>query len=319
MTESAQHATHVILGTGQLGLAVMDALAARGGPVTAVNRSGTVGEPLPDGVSVRQADLSDPDSVESVARGAEVVFFCAVPPYTDWTEQFPPLAQSVIEGVGRTGARLIFGDNPYMYGPTGGAPIREDLPYAATGGKGRTRAQVANMLLDAHKSGQVQVAIGRASDFFGPRVTGSALGERVFGSALEGKTVDVLGNIDLPHTYTYIRDFADALITLSTNEEALGQAWHVPDAKTTTTRQWLDMIGEQVGHPLKTRSAGKWMITVLGLFNPEIREMKELTYEFVEPYVVDDSKFRQAFGGEATEPSRAIEETLDWYRQHFIQ
>ena len=319
VNEPASRAARVVFGTGQLGLAVMDALAGSGTNVTIVNRSGTIGEPLPDGVELLRADLSDPASVESAARGADVVFFCANPPYTDWPEKFLPLTQSVIEGVGRAGANLVFGDNLYMYGPTGGAPLREDLPYAAAGAKGRARAQVANLLLDAHNAGQVRVAIGRASDFFGPRVTGSALGERVFGHALSGKTVDVLGNIDLPHTYTYIRDFATALITVAASPEAYGQAWHIPNAETMSTRQWLDLIGEQVGHPLKTRSAGKMMITVLGLFNAEIREMKEMAYEFTQPFVVDDSKYRQAFGAEATAPGVAIKETLDWYRQNYAQ
>jgi nucleoside-diphosphate-sugar epimerase len=318
MAQSERPVENVILGAGQLGLAVMDTLVAAGNQVVMVNRSGTVDEPLPAGVSVLQADLTDPDSVASVAREAEIVFFCAAPPYADWSEQFPPLARSVIEGVGRTGAKLVFGDNLYMYGPTGGAPIREDLPYAATGRKGHTRAQLAAMLLDAHTSGQVQVTIGRGSDFFGPRVTGSALGERVFGAALQDKTVDVLGNIDLPHTYTYIRDFADALVTLSRHEAAYGEAWHVPNAETMTTQQWLEIIAEQVGHPLKIRSAGKWMVAALGLFNPELREMKEMFYEFDQPYIVDDSKFRQAFGGDVTEPRIAIAETLDWYRQHYV-
>ena len=36
-------------------------------------------------------------------------------------------------------------------------------------------------LLDAHRAGQVEVAIGRASDYFGPGATQSALGETVFG------------------------------------------------------------------------------------------------------------------------------------------
>jgi nucleoside-diphosphate-sugar epimerase len=319
MTESEKNASHVVLGTGQLGLAVMDALLTNDEKVAIVNRSGKVTEPTADTVSVLQADLSDPDSVANVTSNADTVFFCAAPPYTDWPEQFPVMTQAVIDGVSRTGAKLVFGDNLYMYGPTGSKPIREDLPYAATGSKGTARAQVANILMDADKAGQVQVAIGRASDFFGPRVTGSVLGERVFGAALEGTTVDVLGNIDLPHTYTYIRDFASALVTLSSREEAYGQAWNVPNAKTLTTQQWLDMIGEQVGHPLKTRSAGALMITVLGLFNPALREMKEMMYEFTEPYIVDDTKFLEAFGGEPTEPKVAVEKTLDWYRQHWSQ
>ena len=315
MSETNRTDQHIILGAGQLGLAVADALTVGQQPATVVNRSGTLQEQLPPTVSVVQADLDDPDRVESVVRGASVVYLCAAPSYTDWPDKFPPLAQAVAEGVGRTGAKLVFADNLYMYGSTGGQPLQEDLPYAATGAKGRARAQVANILMDAHESGQVEVTIGRASDFFGPRVTGSAFGERVFAAALQDGTVNVLGDVTLPHTYTYVRDFAAALVTLGSHEQAYGEAWHVPNAPAMTTQQWLDMIGEQVGHALKVRSAGEWMVTLLGLFNPPLREMKEMMYEFTEPYVVDDSKYRKAFGGEPTDPAVAIEATLDWYRQ----
>lgn len=317
MPESGKRDRFVVLGAGQLGLAVMDALVETQNDISIANTSGTLKEPVPDGVTVLQADLADPDSVESIARNADAAILCAAPAYTDWPAKFPPLAESVVEGLSRTGARLVFADNLYAYGSTLGAPIREDLPYAAAGAKGRARAQVATILMDAHEAGRLPVTIARASDFFGPRVTASALGERVFGPALRGETVNVLGDVYLPHTYTYIRDFAGALVTLAGREEAFGEIWHVPNAPTTTTQQWLDLIGQQLGHPLTVRSAGKMLVSVLGLFNPDLRELREMMYEFTEPYIVDDAKYRAAFGGEATEPAEAAQETLDWYRQHY--
>jgi hypothetical protein len=91
--------------------------------------------------------------VKRISQGAEVVFTTVQPPYTQWPEQFPALNQSVMDGVATSGAKLVFGDNLYMYGSTNGQPIREDLPYAATGRMGTTRAQIATSLLDAHKAG----------------------------------------------------------------------------------------------------------------------------------------------------------------------
>ena len=116
--------------------------------------------------------------------------------------------------------------------------------------KGRARAEVANMLLDAHRQGKLQVVIGRASDFYGPRVVDSMAGEIVFAAAMAGKTVNMAGDIDLPHTLTYIRDFARALVTLSRHEEAYGQAWHVPSAETVTTRQFVELVEIEIGRPV---------------------------------------------------------------------
>lgn len=309
----------VILGTGPLGLAVMDVLSARnlggGMPNTLVNRSGKVGEALPAHVTAKAADLYDPAAVRAVCAGHDVVFFCAQPEYTEWPEKFPPLVRSLVEGLTGTGVRLVFGDNLYMYGPTDGAPITETLPYAATGRKGKTRAQLATMLMDAHKQGKLQVAIGRASDFYGPRVRGSVLGDIVFEPAMQGKAVNLLGDIDLPHTYTYIGDFAKALVTLAEHDEAFGETWHVPNAETVTTREMLTKIGTELGAPIKPRTAGKTMLSLLALFSPVMREFKEMYYEFDEPYVVDDSKFRRAFGNGVTPHEEGVRATVDWYRK----
>jgi nucleoside-diphosphate-sugar epimerase len=306
---------HIIFGSGQLGLAIMDELVAQGKRVTIVNRSGQVNETLPDNVTLLQADLTDPDQVASAVGDAAVVFQTAQPAYTQWPQQFPPLMKSIIAGVSQSDAKLIVADNLYMYGPANGRPLTEDLPYAATGHKGRTRAQLATMLLDAHQNGRIRVAIGRASDFYGPRVTDSAVGEMLFAAALEGKPANMLGNPELPHTYTYIRDFARGLVVLSEHEEALGRAWHIPSAETITTRQFVNLVAEEVDRPVQIRIAPRFLLTVLGLFNPLLREMKEMLYEFEEPYIVDHSQFAHAFAATTTPHQQAIEETIAWYME----
>lgn len=305
---------NVVFGAGPLGLSVMDELLARGRQVTVVSRSGHVGETLPPAVTVVAADATDPEQVAAVCAGADVVFHCAQPHYHEWPEKFPPITRGIVEGVAKTNARLVMGDNLYMYGPTSGAPIREDLPYAARTRKGACRAEMARYVLDAHQSGKVRAAIGRASDFYGPRVLGSAVGDLVFEAALDGKAVNVMGDPDVPHTYTYIRDFARALVTLSEHEEAFGRAWHVPSAPTVTTRQFVGMVGEAAGQPVKLRAAGKMTLRLIGLFQPDVREFIEMFYEFDEPFVVDDSRFRAAFGNGVTPHETAIRETVEWYK-----
>ena len=307
---------HVILGTGQLGLAIMDELVAQGLPVRLVNRRGRAPEPLPPSVEIVAGDVTNPADVARLCTGAKTVFLCAQPSYTEWPEKFPPLIQGVIQGMSGLGVKLVFGDNLYMYGSTHGQPLNEGLPYAATGHKGRTRAQIATQLLDAHRQNRVPVVIGRASDFYGPRVTNSAVGEGFFAAALAGKAVNLIGDIGLPHTYTYIRDFARALITLSQQESAYGQAWHIPNDQTLTTRQFVDLVAQEMGHAIKIRTIGPLGLTLVGLFQPVVREMKEMYYEFAEPYQVDHSRFAQQFGNGVTPHRQAIQETVAWYRQH---
>ncbi|HYN33694.1 MAG TPA: hypothetical protein VES40_13795 [Ilumatobacteraceae bacterium] len=97
-------------------------------------------------------------------------------------------------------------------------------------------------LLEASESGRVRIAIGRASDFFGAGVTQSALGERVFANALDGKRADFIGDPDLAHTYSYVPDIAAGLMTLGTEQRAIGEVWHLPGPETGTS-VWVPGAG----------------------------------------------------------------------------
>ena len=305
---------HVIFGVGPLGMAVMDELAAQGQTVVLVNRNGKVKEPLPTGVTTAAADLNDPAQVRQVCADAQVVYLCAMPPYTDWPRLFPPMIKGLLGGLTGSDARLVYGDNLYMYGPTNGKPLREDLPYAATGHKGRLRAELAQQLLAAHGAGQVKVTIGRAADFYGQRAFNAHLGDRFFKAAFAGIPVDVIGIPDQPHTYTFIRDYARGLVTLGAHEEALGQAWHVPSAETITPRQLIGLVSTELGQPIKIRAAGRFLVSLLGLFDPLMHELKETLYQWEKPYRVDHSKFAAAFGANPTPHPVAVRETVAWFR-----
>ena len=171
-------------------------------------------------------------------------------------------------------------------------------------------------LFNAHAQGKIRAVSGRASDFFGPRALQSALGERIFYSALRGKAAQVLGNPDLPHTYTYVPDIGKALVVLGEQDEALGKAWHLPNPETVSTRQIVEMIYKKLNHPLKIQVASKRLIRIIGIFNPIVRELAEMMYEFEEPFLVDDSKFRKFFGLQATPFDQAISKTLEWFKNH---
>jgi nucleoside-diphosphate-sugar epimerase len=311
MTDNGQ--LHVVFGTGPVGMAVMDELVSKGERVRMVNSSGTAS--VPHGVEVVGGDATDEAFAREASEGASVVYFALNPPYTQWPELFPRLQAGVLEGAARAGAKLIAMENLYMYGPTDGRPITEDLPYAANTRKGTVRAMMSQELMEAHKSGRVRVAIGRASDFFGPRALASAAGEQVFGRAVEGKSAQVAGDPDQPHTYTYAPDIGRGLVILGEREEALGQAWHLPSPETLTTRRFVEMIFEEVGKPARLQAAPKIVLRALGLFNPPLRETIEMLYEFEEPFIVDDSRFERAFGEHATPLREAIQRTVRWYRE----
>ena len=227
---------------------------------------------------------------------------------------FPPLQRAVLSAAEHTDALLVSLENLYGYGPTGGAPMTEDLPLNATTSKGRARAAMTAELLAAAEGGRVRIAIGRASDFFGAGATQSTLGARVFGHAVAGKRADFIGNPDLDHTYSYVPDIAAGLAVLGADERAVGQVWHLPGPETVTTRAVLELIATEVGHRVPVRSVPKLVLSALGLVNPMMRGLAEMAYEFEEPFVLDTTKFVSTFGAAGTPLDVAVKETVTWYQ-----
>lgn len=304
---------HIVFGTGQVGRLVVEELAHQGIDVVAVNRSGQGDLP---GAEVIGGDAADPAFTTRVTAGADVVYFCLnATNYARWADEFPPLQRAVLAGAEAAGARLVVLDNLYAYGPTHGQDLVETLQARPTSIKGSTRAAMTVELLEAHDAGRIEVAVGRASDYFGPGATHSALGETVFGTALTGRTAQVMGNPDQPHSYSYTPDVAAALITLATQPGATGAVWHLPVAETRTTRAIIDHVYGLAGSRPHSFAAGRTTLQLLGLIKPPMREYLHTLYQFTDRWVVDDTKFRAAFGDLVTPLDDALATTLQWYRE----
>jgi nucleoside-diphosphate-sugar epimerase len=310
--EMAQKDLHVVVGLGAVGRAVLSELAARGLRVRAVARHGA--PDLPAGVETVDADITDPTAARSATDGAAVVYHAASAPYDRWPKLLPPLMDGVIAGAASAGARIVYADNLYAYGPVDG-PLTEDLPSRATGPNGRVRAALAAQLMAADAAGTVRATIGRASDFYGPWGRQSTAGERLFVPAIRGRSTQVLGNPDLPHTYTYLGDFARGLVTLGTHDEALGHVWHVPSAETLTTRAFVDLVYEAAGSPARVSVMPSALLGLMALVSPLLKAVKEQQYQRDRSWIVDHSRFARAFGADVTPHREAIATTIAWWRR----
>lgn len=303
---------HVVFGIGQVGRLLAERLVAQGHDVVAVNRSGRGHVP---GAVVTGGDATDPSFAVGACAGADIVYFCLnATNYERWPEEFPPLQRAVAAGAASASARLVVLDNLYAYGPPHGQDLVESMASNPTSKKAATRAAMTRELLDAHDAGQVEVTIGRASDYFGPGTLRSALGETVFEAALTGRTAQVMGDPDQLHSYSYTPDVAAALITLGTSPGTTGQIWHLPVGQPSTTRQIIEQAYAIAGTRPRILAAGRTTLRALGLVKPAMREYLHTLYQFTGRWVVDDSKFRAAFGGHSTPQNDAVATTLAWYR-----
>lgn len=303
---SPEPATHVVLGAGPVGRAVVAALASRGIEPAVVTRSGTAMA----GAIARTGDLADPEQAAAALAGAEVVFQCASPAYHRWPQEFPGLQARAVEAAATAGALLVVAENLYGYGPVHG-PVRPDAPLAATTRKGAVRAQLWRDLAAAHRSGRLRVVAGRASDFFGPGVAGgSVVGHRFFRALAKGKAAVVTGDPDRLHSYTYVADFGEALVRLSQAPQTWGTAWHVPNAPAVSTTAFACQAAATVGTRARLRRLSGGQLRLAGVFVPAVREMVEMQYEFDRDWVVDDSAYAAVLGDHATPLEVALAATM---------
>jgi nucleoside-diphosphate-sugar epimerase len=291
-------------------------LQAEGKQIRFASRSGQPNPLLPDSALVMKVDASDREQVCKATAGATAIYNCLNVPYQKWVEKLPQFQSNLLAAAEKTGARLVSLENLYGYGVVKG-PITEELPLKATTKKGKLRADMARELLEAQSAGTAEIAIGRASDFYGPGVTDSFLGERVFAPLVKGKSAQVIGDPDQPHSYAYIEDVGAGLATLGTHPEAAGQAWHLPHAPAMSTRDMLEIAFELTGREADINSMGRLTLTLGGLFIPVARESVELYYEFDQPFVVDDDKFINAFKAQPTAIPTGIQRTVRWYQDEF--
>jgi nucleoside-diphosphate-sugar epimerase len=212
-----------------------------------------------------------------------------------------------------SGARLVALDCLYMYGrPTG--PLREDTPVAPCSKKGELRARQSELRLAADRRGDVRIAIGRASDFFGADLPYSLFNGRFYERVFAGKAAECLGDPDMPHSYTYADDIARALVTLGDRDEALGQVWHLPTAPAESTRSVVTRLGAALGLDVRVKRLSRLAVRAAGLFSPFMREVAEMTYQWEAPFILDDTRFRRAFGASATPLDESVAATAAWAR-----
>jgi nucleoside-diphosphate-sugar epimerase len=300
---------HLVVGAGPIGTATAARLAAAGESVTLVSRSGRGAAP---GITAVGADASSTARMSELAAGAVAIYNCANPAYHRWPTDWPPISNALLSAAQTSGAVLATVSNLYGYGPVSGA-MREDLPLAARGPKGRVRAQMFHDARAAHEAGRLRMTEVRGSDYVGPGAQ-SHLGERVVPALLAGKRVSVIGSPDQPHTWTYTHDVARMLVTAAADERAWGRAWHVPSNPPRTQREAIADLADVAGVPMvKVGTVPRLALRALGLVNPMMRELGETYYQFSEPFVMDSGDAERTFGITATPWPDVLEHTLRSY------
>ena len=303
---------HTILGiNGNVGKLLAAELVQKGIKVRGVSR-----RPFLGNWEHIAADVMNLEALTAAVAGSEVVYLAIGLEYTIkiWRRDWLILMQNTIEACRRTNAKLIFIDNVYMYGKVEGA-MTETTPMQPSSEKGKVRAEVAALLLKAFESKILRGCIARAADFYGPDCDKSGLNTTVFGRFAAKKSAQWLGKADKKHSFTYVPDMAKAVAILGTNERAdQSFIWHLPTAAPALTGlEIMEQAGKIFNVPPKFSAIGDFMLAILGIFIPIMRELKEMSYQTNFDYIFNSDKFESVFSFKPTNYADGIQQTADFY------
>ena len=274
----------------------------------------------PEGIELMQGDATDPNFCREAARGASTLYHCMNPPYSArvWAEVVPKYIDNLIAAAKNSDARLVVLESVYMLGRTEGRPMNEDTPMNPCSRKGEIRAREAERLFEAHRRGEVRATAARASDFYGPGATLSHLGDQFWKPVIRGGRGRVLVNPDAVHTYHYVPDVAIGLATLGTAaDDNYGKPWMLPCTPAESIRALVARFSHYLGRDIELMAMPRWAIRGLGLVVPMIREVGEMMYQWDEPFVIDDRRFRARFATQPTAVERAAADTVTWAQNHY--
>lgn len=260
-------------------------------------------------------DLMNADQVMKAVEGSEVVYLTAGLEYNRkvWTTQWPVIMSNVIKACIAHNAKLVFFDNMYMYDKYSLAHMTEDNPVNPPSVKGKVRAELNRMIFDEISKGTLTALIARCADFYGPgNINVSMLWQTVVNPLKNGKTANWMGSVNYKHSFTYTPDAGFATALLGNTPDAYNQVWHVPTApEPPTGKEWIEQIAAGFGVKPKYMAAPKYMVRLLGLFIPIMKEMVEMTYQYDRDYVFDSSKFEKRFNFQPTPYSEGIKTVIE--------
>lgn len=314
--------TLVLGATGSIGYAVTANLLARQLPVTILVRNRAKAEalfPHQPLLTIVEGDAQDAAVLNRLAQEADFIFHGINYPYHQWFGNMDVVTQRVIDAAAQRHSTIVFPGNVYNFGNIK-TPIREDSQPNPCTRKGGLRVALEAMLERAANAGACAVLNVRLPDFWGPNVLNDGV-RPIFENALTGKALPWLLNADIPHQAVYTNDAAAVIVRLMTREYQTRSAkpytvWNYGGTTVPSMRSWFEEIAALTGHPLKLQVYSKFVIRVLGLFMPMLREVKEMLYLYENTILLDDSNVRALFPDFRPTPMpQALEETLTWFAE----
>ena len=260
------------------------------------------------------ADLSNPENVDKAVEGSEVVYLVVGFDYklNVWEEKWPKLMRAVLDACIKYNSRLVFFDNVYMYDINAIPHMTEESLINPPSRKGAVRKHIAQMILDEVKAGKLLALIARSADFYGADNEKSVVMEIGYKNLKKGKSANWFINADKKHSFTFTPDAAKATALLGNTVDAYNQVWHLPtDKNILTGREFVNLFAKELNVKSRVLVMPMWLIKLMGLFVPVLKEMPEMMYQYDRDYFFDSSKFEKRFKFNTTTYQEGVRITVE--------
>ncbi|MGN6435578.1 MAG: NAD-dependent epimerase/dehydratase family protein [Agriterribacter sp.] len=243
------------------------------------------------------ADLSVREQAIEAVKGSTIAYFTlGLPMSTDlWEQQFQLITRNVIDACKINQTKLVLFDNTYMY-PQDDRVLTEQTPFAPVGRKGRVRKEIAEMVLKEIASGELEAAICRAPEFYGPGKTQSITNTLIFNNIKSGKKLKVPLSAKKRRSLIWTPDASRATALIGNTPDAFGGTWHLPvDEVHPTYKEFIALASDIYRSRFKYTIIPKFAFTIGAIFNEKVKELLELLPRYEYDNLFDDSKFRKRF------------------------
>jgi nucleoside-diphosphate-sugar epimerase len=247
--------------------------------------------------TVFSADLTIKEKAVEALKDSDIAYFTlGLPMNSDlWEKQFLLITRNVIDACKINQTKLVFFDNTYMY-PQDNRLLTEETVFDPVGRKGKVRKEMAEMVLNEIKSGELNAVICRAPEFYGPAKTQSITNTLIFDNIKQDKKLKVLLRDNTLRSLIWTPDASRAAALIGNTPDAYGQTWHLPiDDNKLNYKQFIALASKIYGKELKYSVIPEFVFKIGAIFNKRLKELQELLPRYKYDNLFDDSKFKKRF------------------------
>ena len=259
-------------------------------------------------IEVVSGDIRDPNFVETITRGIDVVFHMAALiaiPYSyiapdSYVQTNVGGTLNVVQSALKHGVRrVIHTSTSEVYGTAQYVPINESHPLQPQSPYSASKIGADAMALSFFHTHELPVVVARPFNTFGPRQSARAIIPTIISQILSGLDKLKLGSLTPTRDLNYVENTCAGLIALAACDRAVGEQVNIGSGTEISMGDLAELIKQLVGSTIEI---------------VEDRQRSRPTGSEVERLVCDGSKLFELTGFKpAISLTDGLSRTIDWF------